>query len=78
MYDYYLFPLPHASKWNCLIFDHSEVKIDLYLLLVEMLFTFEPHHKKNQLFAYAETKTQISFAVTTKLISTFVFATPVV
>ena len=30
MYDYYLFPLPRASKWNRPIFDHSEVKIDLY------------------------------------------------
>ena len=30
MYDYYLFPLPRASKWNRSIFDHSEVKIDLY------------------------------------------------
>ena len=31
MYDYYLFPLPRASKWTRLIFDHSEVKIDQYL-----------------------------------------------
>ena len=30
---------------------------------------------KNRLFAYAKTKTQISFAVTAKLISAFVFAT---
>ena len=30
MYDYYLFPLPCASKWNRPIFDHSEFKIDLY------------------------------------------------
>ena len=30
---------------------------------------------RNRLFAYAKTKTQISFAVTAKLISTFVFAT---
>ena len=30
------------------------------------------------LFAYAKTKTQISFAVTTKLISAFVFATRIV
>ena len=32
--------------------------------------TFEPHH-----FAYVKTKMQISFAVTAKLISVFVFAT---
>ena len=30
---------------------------------------------ENRLFAYAKTKTQISFAVTAKLISAFVFAT---
>ena len=33
---------------------------------------------ENQLFAYAKTKTQISFAVTSKLISAFVFATRIV
>ena len=33
---------------------------------------------ENWLFAYAKTKTQISFAVTTKLISAFVFATLIV
>ena len=33
---------------------------------------------ENQLFAYAKTKTQISFAVTAKLISTFVFTTLIV
>ena len=33
---------------------------------------------ENRLFAYAKTKTQISFAVTAKLISAFVFATRIV
>ena len=33
---------------------------------------------ENRIFAYAKTKTQISFAVTPKLISTFVFATWIV
>ena len=33
---------------------------------------------ENRLFAYAKTKTQISFAVTAKLISAFVFATQIV
>ena len=33
---------------------------------------------ENLLFAYAKTKTQISFAVTAKLISAFVFAIPIV
>ena len=35
----------------------------------------EPRHEKTGFFAYAKTKTQISFAVTAKLISAFVFAT---
>ena len=34
----------------------------------------EPHREKNRFFAYAKTKTQISLAVTAKLISVFVFA----
>ena len=38
----------------------------------------EPRHEKNQQSAYAKTKTQISFAVTAKLISAFVFATWIV
>ena len=38
----------------------------------------EPRHKKTGFFAYAKTKAQISFAVTTKLISAFVFATRIV
>ena len=33
---------------------------------------------KNRFFAYAKTKKQISFAVTAKLISTFIFATRIV
>ena len=33
MYDYYMFPLPNASKWNRPICDPSEVKIALYLVL---------------------------------------------
>ena len=34
--------------------------------------------KKTRIFAYAKTKTQISFAATAKLISAFVFATQIV
>ena len=37
--------------------------------------TCEPRREKNRVFAYAKTKAQISFAVTAKLISAFVFAT---
>ena len=39
---------------------------------------FEPRREKTIFFAYAKTKTQISFAVTAKLISAFVFATWIV
>ena len=35
---------------------------------------FEPQREKTAFFVYAKTKTQISFAVTAKLISAFVFA----
>ena len=46
--------------------------------------SYESRHEKTSVlhmrkqFAYAKTKTQISFAVTAKLISTFVFATQIV
>ena len=36
---------------------------------------YESHREKTGFFAYAKTKAQISFAVTAKLISAFVFAT---
>ena len=39
---------------------------------------FEPRHEKTGFFEYAKTKTQISLAVTAKLISVFVFATRIV
>ena len=39
---------------------------------------YEPRHEKTRFFAYVERKTQISFAETVKLISTFVFATRIV
>ena len=38
----------------------------------------EPRFEKKRLFAFVKTKTQISFAVTAKLISAFVFATGIV
>ena len=40
--------------------------------------TVEPHREKTGISAYAKTKAQISFAVTAKLISAFVFATRIV
>ena len=42
------------------------------------ILQYEPRHEKTGFCAYAKTKTQISFAVTTKLISAFVFATGIV
>ena len=44
----------------------------------DLVKSYEPRHKKNQQSAYAKTKMQISFAVTVKLISAFVFATWIV
>ena len=38
----------------------------------------EPRHEKPGFLRYAKTKTQISFAVTSKLISTFAFVTRIV
>ena len=44
----------------------------------EMLLLNEPCHDKSRFFAYAKTKARISFAVTAKLISSFVFAKRIV
>ena len=43
-----------------------------------LIILIERRHEKSRLFAYAKTMTQISFAVTAKLISAFVFATRIV
>ena len=77
-----------VSVWSLMLFGSSEsfsirdyflAKPSLALRLVSLLRPLqkicEPRHDKNQHFAYAKTKTQISFAVTAKLISAFVFAT---
>ena len=45
------------------------------VLVTEDPIKNEPRCEKNRLFANAKTKTQVSFAVTAKLISAFVFAT---
>ena len=48
-------------------------------LLYLCKYIFEPRHDKNPTFCiYAKPKAQISFAVTAKLISAFVFATRIV
>ena len=42
------------------------------------IIKYEPHHEKTVFLHMQKTKTQISFAVTAKLISVFVFATRIV
>ena len=61
-----------SVKSKMFIFDNTKY---LFLVFVNYLILYEPRHEK---FAYAKTKAQISFAVTAKLISTFVFATQIV
>ena len=47
-------------------------------LNIRVFKTYEPRCEKTGFFAYAKTKTQISFAITAKLISAFVFAIRIV
>ena len=47
-------------------------------MVLQSILVNVPGHEKTDFFAYVKTKTQISFAVTAKLISTFVFATQTV
>ena len=49
------------------------VGIEFFTMVMSVLSVYEPPQS-----AYAKTKTQISFAVTGKLISAFVFATRIV
>ena len=80
--------IPFASLWHAgCILDKSVIMNTNYRYPTTMYKVFlpkctysvsgrkEPHHEKTNVFAYAKTKTQISFAVTAKLISAFVFAT---
>ena len=48
------------------------------LMFENVYDSYEPRHEKTGFFAYAKTKTQISFAVTAKLISAFVFTIRIV
>ena len=57
------------------------VKLGAYRFIYYFLIYFLNHMSlvvRKPAFAYAKTKTQISFAVTAKLISVFVFATQIV
>ena len=60
--------LPYTNTVHTIYMTHTMRKLKIY----------EPRYEKNRLFAYAKTKTQISFAVTAKLISAFVFTIRIV
>ena len=47
-------------------------------IIAELWVIFEPHRERKRILAYAKAKAQISFTVTAKLISAFVFATLIV
>ena len=49
----------------------------MFFCFLHSLF-YEPHHKKTRFLPMRKQKTQISFAVTAKLISAFVFITRIV
>ena len=62
---------------------YHQMQINLFtygqpLIYTNCSFKFEPRHEKTSFFVYAKTKTQISFALTAKLISAFVFAIRIV
>ena len=56
--------------------------LDSFIWCARKIYPCTAYYKRssweNRLFAYAKTKTQISFAVAAKLISAFVFATRIV
>ena len=54
---------------------HNQLLVYILLLSTGYILSFEWPHEKTQHFACAKIKTQISFVVTVKLISAFVFAT---
>ena len=65
----YLYQITGYQSICCIITPEGPHNVDkLHMSLV----------MKNRIFAYAKTKTQISFAVTAKLISAFTFATRIV
>ena len=57
----------------CILLDFHRKSFNKKMIITVTIY--EPRHEKNNKSAYAKTKTQISFAVTAKLISAFVFAT---
>ena len=53
----------------------TRLTVCTHCIAVLLIMVSEPRYEKTVFFAYAKTKTQISFAVTAKLISAFVFTT---
>ena len=69
------------SKVHLVIIAHlSAAAVINKIFIIIYVQSNEPCHekKKKQIFAYAKTKAQISFAVTAKLISAFVFTTRII
>ena len=58
--------------------DQTSMQSDMYRCCLDTCSIIWALLWENRLFAYAKTKTQISFALTAKLISAFVFATRIV
>ena len=76
-WDAALCGVPYAASYLglfCLPVFHKKTPC-LYGLMCCHPKIIEPRCEKTSFFAYAKTKTQISFAVTAKLIGAFVFAT---
>ena len=67
--------IPKLFSLNILLFHNLLFR---GTILENITKRYEPPYEKTVFFAYAKTKTQISFAVTAKLISVFVFATQIV
>ena len=76
----------YAFEIFCRVFNDTTIKLEYAKLLaksiLQAILTYIDNIRtsswENRFFAYAKTKTQISFAVTAKLISAFVFATRIV
>ena len=68
----YTFSISSAFTFYC------SVKLYFRNTIENKHLLFEPRREKTGILHNAKTKTQISFAVTTKLISAFVFATRIV
>ena len=72
-----LCPSHLCIHFRCILLNIS-IFIALHFTMKNINYEYEPRREKTVFFAYAKTKTQISFAVTAKLISAFVFATLIV